>query len=217
MYEPSHADGGHSTVIPTSTCIRIITSWKDGTEMIEEYDSSSSSSSSSKGGRLNVRKWRSSDALGRRGTWIYEIGESTNRKDEDNKSSSSSLSGLIRSSTRNPTFIAQDSDTSWIWRVRNIPYEKSVYQLSVDEEKQQIVLRTSNKKYFKRFDIPALKRLKMKLEPRAISCKYANNTLVIKHAKPPSVLAGERARRARQMEACKEKDKESGPGDCKQQ
>jgi len=35
------------------------------------------------------------------------------------------------------------------WRVRNLPYPKEVYEISVDQEKNQVVIRTTNKKYFK--------------------------------------------------------------------
>jgi hypothetical protein len=33
--------------------------------------------------------------------------------------------------------------------VRNLPYPKEVYEISVDQEKNQVVIRTTNKKYFK--------------------------------------------------------------------
>ena len=95
-----------------------------------------------------------------------------------------------------------------------------MYKLSVDEEKQQIVLRTTNKKYFKRFDIPMLKRNGQKLDPRAMSCKYANSTLLIQYMKPRSILVSERAWREKQFKAASSKSKptdEESPGDCKQQ
>jgi len=118
-----------------------------------------------------------------------------------------------------PKFIPQDTAQAWAWRIRNLPYEKSVYKLSVDEEKQQIVLRTTNKKYFKRFDIPTLKRNGEKLNPRAISCKYDNNTLLIQYMKPKSVLVAEREWREKQFKAATSKSEggSDGPGDCKQQ
>jgi hypothetical protein len=36
------------------------------------------------------------------------------------------------------------------YRIRNLPYPEEVYQLEVDSEKQEIVVKTTVKKYFKR-------------------------------------------------------------------
>ena len=57
--------------------------------------------------------------------------------------------------------------------------------MEVDHNKQEIVLRTSNKKYYKRFDIPDLKRIGIKLEESEIGWKYQNNTVIISYDKPP--------------------------------
>ena len=67
-------------------------------------------------------------------------------------------------------------------------HQKGTYQLSIDEEKQQVVLRTSNKKYFKRFCVPSLRRTGIDLEPSRLSLEHANATLTIRYAKPPGVL-----------------------------
>lgn len=37
------------------------------------------------------------------------------------------------------------------FRVRNLPYTADNFEVTIDDEKQQIVIRTKNKKYFKRF------------------------------------------------------------------
>jgi len=57
----------------------------------------------------------------------------------------------------------------------------------VDHNTQDIVLRTTNKKYFKRFDIPDLKRLGIKLDESNIAWKYQNNTLIIGYDKPEKI------------------------------
>ena len=49
------------------------------------------------------------------------------------------------------------------------------------------MIRTSNKKYFKRFDIPDLKRLGIKLEESELAWKYANNTLIVGYDKPERI------------------------------
>jgi uncharacterized protein YjiK len=50
------------------------------------------------------------------------------------------------------------------------------------------VVRTSNKKYFKRFDIPDMKRLKLTLEESSLAWKYQHNTLLIGYDKPDKIL-----------------------------
>ena len=107
---------------------------------------------------------------------------------------------MMASQNKNPVFVAQDKPKQFVWRIRNLPYPKDTYALTVDEEKQQLVLRTTNKKYFKRFDVPALKRLGLALDPRLIGCDHKNSTLVVTYEKPPQVLeveAGQRASRVK--------------------
>ena len=68
-------------------------------------------------------------------------------------------------------------------------YPADVYQVKVDEEKDEIVIQTSNKKYFKRFEVPDLKRgWIVKLKEENLSWQYGNNTLVVSYKKPQEVL-----------------------------
>jgi len=71
-----------------------------------------------------------------------------------------------------PIFIRKDTAERFEWRIRNLKWPKEVYSLEIDEQKQEIVVRTSNKKYFKRFDIPDLKRLGIKLEDSSVVWKF---------------------------------------------
>ena len=57
----------------------------------------------------------------------------------------------------------------------------------MDHDKQQIVLKTTNKKYYKRIDIPDLKRIQLVIDESAIAWKYSNNTVIISYDKPPQV------------------------------
>ena len=68
-----------------------------------------------------------------------------------------------------------------------MPYPKETYIIEVDHNKQQIVLKTTNKKYYKRIDIPDLKRIKVEMAESAIAWKYANNTVIISYDKPAEV------------------------------
>jgi hypothetical protein len=50
------------------------------------------------------------------------------------------------------------------FRVRNLPYAKDVYMITVDHSTQQVVVRTTNKKYFKRISITDMKRFHIPLD-----------------------------------------------------
>ncbi len=64
-------------------------------------------------------------------------------------------------------------------------YPKETYVIEVDHSKQQIILKTTNKKYYKRIDIPDLKRLSLKIDESSVAWKYINNTVIISYDKPP--------------------------------
>lgn len=82
----------------------------------------------------------------------------------------------------------RDTDKRFEWRIRNLPYPKETYIIEVDHNKQEIVLKTTNKKYYKRFDIPDLKRTGINLEDSEVVWKYQNNTVIIGYDKPASII-----------------------------
>ena len=94
-----------------------------------------------------------------------------------------------------PTFHPGDTPSEFVWRIRNLQYPRSVYQLAVDEAKEHLILRTTNKKYFKKWAIPALRRLGLKVEAKALAASFSPGTLLVKYAKPPAVLEAESKRR----------------------
>ena len=63
----------------------------------------------------------------------------------------------------------------------------------MDEDSQTIVLRTSNKKYYKRFAVPSLQRAGIPLDSTLIDHSHSNNTLVVTYEKPAAVVEAERA------------------------
>ena len=83
--------------------------------------------------------------------WVYEVGMEQQKFNPE--------ADLLAPSTQNPIFMRKDTETRFEWRIRNLPYPKENYNISVDQSKQEIVLKTQNKKYYKRFNIPDLKRL----------------------------------------------------------
>lgn len=49
------------------------------------------------------------------------------------------------------------------------------------------MLKTVNKKYYKRIDIPDLKRCGLQVDEAAIAWRYTNNTVIIGYDKPDQV------------------------------
>lgn len=45
-----------------------------------------------------------------------------------------------------PQFSRRDTASAFQWRIRNLPYAPDVYSVTVDDDAQQIVVRTTNKK-----------------------------------------------------------------------
>ena len=68
----------------------------------------------------------------------------------------------------------KDTKTRFEWRIRNMPYPKETYIIEVDHTKSQIVLKTTNKKYYKRIDIPDLKRVGATMLESSVAWRYQN-------------------------------------------
>ncbi|XP_033113405.1 protein DPCD-like [Anneissia japonica] len=169
----------------------------DGTEMAEEYNM--------KDDQLLVRKWRKKTTLGGEGKWDFEIGE-------DLRQSTMGEQTLLKESSGNPIFMRKDTASAFQWRIRNLPYPVDTYSITVDQEQRCCIIKTTNKKYYKRFNIPDLERLKLPLEQSAISHAHANNTLIISYAKPSAVLEMEKKVR---QELLKLKASKDGDMECK--
>ncbi|KAJ7376230.1 hypothetical protein OS493_036053 [Desmophyllum pertusum] len=135
-------------------------------------------------GELLVRKWKKRSSVGRESKWEYEIAN----------------------------FTRKDNSKAFQWRIRNLPYPLNVYSVTVDEDKYSITIRTSNKKYFKRFHITDMERAKLNLEQSAISIAHANNTLIITYQKPSLILEQEKLVR---QELVKVKSSRDGDVECK--
>ena len=71
------------------------------------------------------------------------------------------------------------------------------YTLEVDNDKQALVLRTKNRKYFKVFQVPALLRAGVPLERSSANMSHnGGSTLVISYEKPGPIFEEERKARA---------------------
>lgn len=102
-----------------------------------------------------------------------------------------------------------------------MPWDASNYQIDVDMKTEEIIIKTLNKKYYKRFSIPDLKRIKKTLEANKISVEYMNNTLIISYQKPEEILKEERKIQMEivriKQEAKENPSKKYGGSDCKNQ
>lgn len=147
--------------------------FSDDRELVEEYDIKSN--------EIVIRKWRKKTTLGESTKFDYEIGE-------PEKFGASLALGVehMAESSSNPVFFRQDTKKAFQWRIRNLLYPLNVYDVKVEGD--TIVVRTSNKKYFKKFQIPDMQRENIPLEESDLTFAHANNTLIIQYKKPKQIL-----------------------------
>jgi len=175
-----------STAIVAGDWRKIHTTFTEtGVEMVEEYDFSTDD--------LLIRKIRSKTGLGAWGSWNFEVGEPVSKLNPH-----SDL--MLESSSLNPMFVRQDLPTHFQFRIRNLPYDYDNYIIGIDDATQEIVLKTKNKKYYKRMSIPDLKMCgnssEARLQKSNLEWKHANNTLIISYLKPAFILEQEARNRA---------------------
>jgi hypothetical protein len=140
--------------------------------------------------------------------WEYEVGEAPGRVTIEND--------MLRPSSTNPSLARKDRPHAFEWRIRNLPYPKPTYDVTVDAEQNQIVVRTSNKKYFKRIDIAEMDRLRLHLQPASLSWSHENNTLIIQYKKPAEIMQAERDAKVARLSA-PEEAQGGAEEQCKQQ
>ena len=165
---------GTRTYLINGDFIKFHTVFKDGSEIVEEYGIYSE--------ELESRRVKKIGMTGKE-QWTTEIGEEIKpRSNED---------FLIKENDNNPLFIRKDTPKEFQWRVRNLKGDADNFMVECDKDKQQIVIRTKNKKYYKRFNIPDLERLNIKLDESLMKVNFVNNTLIISYTKPKEVLEAE--------------------------
>lgn len=177
------------------------TTFEDGSELVEEFDL--------KTDELLVRKRRTKTALGGDNPWEYLVGEAPRMFNSD--------TGTLIESGANPAWTrSQDTPRAFVWRVRNLPYPKDTYAVTVDPADQKIVIRTSNKKFYKRFEVPELVVLGLSLDESSLSWDWKNNTLIVQYLKPREALVAETEEKV-ERQRMRVAAPEDGDVDCKQQ
>ncbi|KAF6020614.1 DPCD [Bugula neritina] len=170
--------------------------FNDGKEMVEEYDA--------KTNELVLRKWKELGAFGNAKPWQIEVGEVLGLSHTEKEI------GLMES-LNNPVVVRRDKLDAFQWRIRNLPYPIDTYNVTIEEK--YIVVRTSNKKYFKKLNIPDLDRLNLDLNANLVTFTHANNTLIITYKKPSQLLEFE----TKLIEKLKSIKAEGDVNQCRQQ
>ncbi|XP_045464661.1 protein DPCD-like [Harmonia axyridis] len=179
---------------------KVLYELKDGRELVEEYDLQSN--------LVTRRAWKVKDQLGKQKEWDIELGDP-----EPNSEDLSRVS--IKENASQPIVSRRNTKTSLEWRIRNLPYPIETYSITSDEEKNTIIVRTTNKKYFKSLTIPELARLNVPPRQDNISFIHKFNTLIITYKKPKELLEFEKAvlEIAKRVET---KQQKFDPNSCKQ-
>ena len=172
--KPQQVKNGTRTYLINGDFIKFHTVFKDGSEIVEEYGLYSE--------ELESRRVKKIGMTGKE-QWTTEIGEEIKPRSNDEF--------LIRENDNNPLFIRKDTQKEFQWRIRNLKGDADNFMVECDKDKQQIVIRTKNKKYYKRFNIPDLERLNIKLDENLMKVNFVNNTLVISYTKPKEALDAE--------------------------
>ena len=172
--KPTQVKNGTRTYLINGDFIKFHTVFKDGSEIVEEYGIYSE--------ELESRRVKKIGMTGKE-QWTTEIGEEIKPRSNDEF--------LIRENDNNPLFIRKDTQKEFQWRIRNLKGDADNFMVECDKDKQQIVIRTKNKKYYKRFNIPDLERLNLKLEENLMKVNFVNNTLIISYTKPKEALEAE--------------------------
>ena len=172
--KPAQVKNGTRTYLINGDYIKFHTVFKDGSEIVEEYGIYSE--------ELESRRVKKIGMTGKE-QWTTEIGEEIKPKSNDEF--------LIRENDNNPLFIRKDTQKEFQWRIRNLKGDADNFMVECDKDKQQIVIRTKNKKYYKRFNIPDLERLNIKLDENLMKVNFVNNTLIISYTKPKEALDAE--------------------------
>lgn len=193
--------GAEKSCIKEDKLKKIHYNFENGKEMVEEYNVDTQV--------LLRRAWKVKGKLGGEGKWDVEIGDpipdATPRIDSGAE---------IMESKDQPILTRRNTRINLEWRIRNLPYPIETYSICANNEERCIIVRTTNKKYFKKLQVPELERLHLPIEQANISSTHQFQTLIIMYKKPQLMLDMEKEWF---QELLKVKPVKDIPSDCKTQ
>ncbi|KAG5889939.1 hypothetical protein JTB14_018834 [Gonioctena quinquepunctata] len=147
--------------------------FQNGKEMVEEYNMDT--------GVLTRRAWRCKQNLSGKDEWDVEIGDPEPTYGTESQQ-------IIRESSNQPIVSRRNTRTNLEWRIRNMPYTVETYLVTVLPEEKSLLVKTTNKKYYKILTIPELTRLDLTPAQSNVSFAHKFNTLIITYKKPKELL-----------------------------
>lgn len=162
----------------------------DGQQMVEEYCIET--------GLVQRRLWRRKKQLMGEAEWEVEMGDEFRQIGESPQSKPTIGEGdsilnadlgdfIIRASDVEPIVSKRVTKRNIEWRIRNLPYPLNVYVLEVDESKKTIIVKTTNRKYYKVLRVQELERCNTVPKLENITKHHQFNTLIITYRKPEIV------------------------------
>lgn len=149
----------------------------NGKELVEEYNINTNV--------LTRRAWKRKTELKSEDQWDIEIGDPEPIYNiEENI--------LIRENSSQPFVSRRYTRKNLEWRIRNLPYPIETYSVTVDHDDKCLVVRTSNRKYFKKLFIPDLERIGLSPKQQNLSYSHKFNTLIISYKKPNEFIEFEK-------------------------
>ncbi|KAH8378599.1 hypothetical protein KR009_000195 [Drosophila setifemur] len=165
---------------------KVLYKFPDGQQMAEEYNMDT--------GVVQRRAWRKCKQLMGEPEWDTELGEEPRQLNwsQGNKANGAGgdaevLTGgefTVRESNTAPLLTKRVTKKNIEWRIRNMPYPLDVYNVTADAEKRAIIVRTTNKKYYKVIPVPDLDRCGVPPAQSNLSVHHQFNTLIITYQKP---------------------------------
>ena len=200
---------GVTTALQVAGKVRVQTKFEDGVERNEEWVRAGAKGETI---ILQSRRWRGSDGaklVQKESDWQYEIGDDSSSIRHTNNSY-----GIV-SSRDCPVFIAENEISHFVWKIKNCPWPEENFKVNVDSKAQEVVIRTLNKKYYKRFKVPALVRLNILLDESKLSFSLQGDCVMLKYRKPNEVMQAEEHERREVLKALSSV-KNDGDIECKQ-
>lgn len=152
--------------------------FKDNTEMVEEYNVDTHV--------MLRRAWKIKSRLGGEGKWNVEVGDPI-----PEVTTIIDAADIIEAKDQ-PVITRRNTRVNLEWRIRNLPYPIETYSISANNDEKSIIVKTTNKKYFKKLNIPELARLNLPVEQPNIQSNHQFNTLIILYKKPQLLLEMEK-------------------------